>query len=301
LITEIQRSGGSLLSQLFDGHPELFVHPFEIHIGFPEKWNWPTLDLDGDPLVWFDRLFERKLVRLVAGGYVKPGSNPFAHEEHFPFHFNLERQRDVFLTRVRSERPRRNRDVIDAYFTSFFAAWDDWRPSGREKWVAGFTPRTIMVAQSMAGLARDYPDGRIITIVRDPRSWWVSARRHGPKIYGKLSRALELWSASAAASIGFRTAYPDRVYLSTYERLITDTEAVMREISQFLAIEFDPVSLNPTYLGQPIRANSSHPNEDHGVSLRSLDRSRELAAADRVAIETAAMPLYNRAVELSRA
>jgi len=30
LISQIQRSGGSLLSQLFDGHPEVHAHPHEL-------------------------------------------------------------------------------------------------------------------------------------------------------------------------------------------------------------------------------------------------------------------------------
>ena len=31
LISEVQRSGGTLLSQLFDGHPQCFSHPEEIY------------------------------------------------------------------------------------------------------------------------------------------------------------------------------------------------------------------------------------------------------------------------------
>ena len=38
-ISQIQRSGGSLLSQLFDGHPQLHAHPHEIKIGYPKKHN----------------------------------------------------------------------------------------------------------------------------------------------------------------------------------------------------------------------------------------------------------------------
>ena len=33
LVSQIQRSGGTLLSQLFDGHPECHAHPHELKIG----------------------------------------------------------------------------------------------------------------------------------------------------------------------------------------------------------------------------------------------------------------------------
>ena len=52
LISQIQRSGGTLLSQLFDGHPELHAHPSELKIGRPKFWHWPPLDLDR-PDTWF--------------------------------------------------------------------------------------------------------------------------------------------------------------------------------------------------------------------------------------------------------
>ena len=42
LISEIQRSGGSLLSQLFDGHPQVHAHPHELKIGYPKKYIGPA-------------------------------------------------------------------------------------------------------------------------------------------------------------------------------------------------------------------------------------------------------------------
>jgi len=59
LCSQVQRSGGTLLSQLFDGHPECHAHPHEIKIGWPREANWPPLDLDR-PEEWFERLFEKK-------------------------------------------------------------------------------------------------------------------------------------------------------------------------------------------------------------------------------------------------
>jgi hypothetical protein len=31
LVSQIPRSGGSMLAQLFDGHPQVYAHPAEIH------------------------------------------------------------------------------------------------------------------------------------------------------------------------------------------------------------------------------------------------------------------------------
>ena len=71
LISQIQRSGGSMLSQLFDGHPEVHAHPHELKIGYPNKFNWPEIDLDDNPEHWFEILFEDSVVEHLKHGYKK--------------------------------------------------------------------------------------------------------------------------------------------------------------------------------------------------------------------------------------
>jgi len=71
LISQIQRSGGSLLSQLFDGHPEIYAHPDELKIGYPEKYIWPKIDLKDSPENWFRILFEASVIKHFRKGYNK--------------------------------------------------------------------------------------------------------------------------------------------------------------------------------------------------------------------------------------
>ncbi|MGE0724901.1 MAG: sulfotransferase, partial [Alphaproteobacteria bacterium] len=249
LVSEVQRSGGSMMAQLFDGHPQIYAHPFEIQIGHPKKWFWPDLDLADAPETWFERLFEEPLRRFVAEGFAKRGSNPHAAADRRPFHFDIDRQRGDFLARTTEARPASQRAILDAYFSSFFTAWRDWSPTGRERCVAGFTPALIAVPDSVERFFADYPDGRMLTIVRDPRSWWVSARNHY-HTYRDLDRALEIWTLSARASLGHAKRRPDRVLPLTYERLVREPEPTMRRVASFLGSDFDPTLTEPTFLGQ---------------------------------------------------
>ena len=70
LISQIQRSGGTLLSQLFDHHPQLHAHPHELHTGHPNKEAWPALDMKR-PGDWFPTLYERPAKRSFNEGYRK--------------------------------------------------------------------------------------------------------------------------------------------------------------------------------------------------------------------------------------
>ena len=71
LISQIQRSGGSFLSQLFDGHPQVHAHPYELKIGYPKKYIWPNLDLSESPQRWFEFLFEDDVIQHFREGYKK--------------------------------------------------------------------------------------------------------------------------------------------------------------------------------------------------------------------------------------
>jgi hypothetical protein len=73
LISQLPRSGGSLLSQLCDGHKQLQVHPSEMRIGFPSKDTWPGFDPCDSPDRLFAMLFQMQLARLAAAGYSKKG------------------------------------------------------------------------------------------------------------------------------------------------------------------------------------------------------------------------------------
>ena len=71
LISQIQRSGGSLLSRLFDGHPEIHAHPHELMMGYKKKYVWPRIDLNEHPERWFRILFENMVIKHTREGYKK--------------------------------------------------------------------------------------------------------------------------------------------------------------------------------------------------------------------------------------
>ncbi len=299
LISQIQRSGGSMLAELFDGHPQVFAHPAELHIGYPQKWHWPRLDLAAPPLLWFARLFEDRLARFIQEGYAKAGSNIHARQDVRPYRFSTERQRDVFLGECARRRPTTQRGILDCYFTSYFAAWEDCRPTGRERYVSAFCPRLVMKPQSVAGYLADYPDGRLICSVRDPRTWYVSSHRHNPETYKDAATAIDAWRRSTEAILSAAGALPGRVMYFSYEALVRDPGATMRRVVQWLGIEFLDILTVPTYLGLPVKPNSSFASDRTGVTDTSDARLALLSAADRDHIEREAMDLYRRAVESS--
>jgi hypothetical protein len=294
LVSQIQRSGGTLLSQLLDGHPQCHAHPYELYTGYPDKTIWPVLDLAGDPDGWFNMLFEAPVTKLFREGYSKYGKGRDEKPELFPFLFPPTLQQSLFRHCVARQPPESQRDVFDCFFTSYFNAWLDNHNlyTGPKKYVTAFVPRLAMDAQQVAGFFAAYPDGRLVTIVRDPQGWYVSARRHGSS-YCDLREAMAVWAASTRAALDAKTRYGSAVCVLGFTDLLSDTAGVMRRLADYLGIDFHASLLTPTFNGRPIKADSSFVVPDYGVLQAPLHRAQsELTAAEVDYIDQQAADLY---------
>lgn len=290
LISQIQRSGGSLLSQLFDGHPEIHAHPHELMIGYTKKHVWPRIDLNEPPKRWFEVLFEDMVIEHAAAGYKKGRRD----KETFPFIFLPSLQKKIFLDYFNSAQSLTLRDVFDAYMTSYFSAWlNNQNYIGQKKFITAFTPRLAMIQGNMEFFFEVYPDGRLISLVRDPKNWFPSAARHVPKKYGDIEGALRQWKESAEAMLSNKARYGNLICLIKFEDLVSKTESVMRYLAEFLNIEFDDSLLEPTFNTLPIKAHTSFSVENHGILNSTLSRYRTLTGGELDTIERMTGEVYS--------
>ena len=299
LVSQVPRSGGTLLSQLFDGHPEIHAHPHELRNGRPTSRHWASVDL-ARPEEWFELLFEPYAWKHARRGYKKPaGVRPEGGRDVdvFPFLFLPGLQRRAFELVTAEVPPGSRRGVLDAYFTSYFNAWVDNQVLYAEpkRVVTAFAPDLHVKPPSLEGFFEDYPDGTLVSIVRDPRAWYASARSQ-KKQYSTVERALKKWRRSTEATLAAREQRPDRVVVITYEALVRDTEATMRLVTERIGISMLPELVVPTFNGRPIRANSSETVPGYGVRPERSESWRDRLDGETVArVEELAGDLYERA------
>jgi hypothetical protein len=287
LISQIRGSGGSFLNQLFDGHPELHAHPHELMIGYPEKDHWPRIDLNDRPENWFEILFEDIVSEYNQEGYVKGKED----KETFPFVFIPALQRKIFLDYTDSVESITARDVFNGYLTSYFGAWlNNQNYNGQKKFITALNPRLARIKENMELFFETYPDGRLISLVRDPKNWLPLARMHWPERYEDVSLALDHWNESVQAMLWNKEKYGDSVCLIKFEDLVSKTEAVMRYLADFLGIEFDDILLRPTFNKFPLKINKSFNSEDHDfadspLSTEVTSTGEELDTIERITSE----------------
>jgi hypothetical protein len=296
LISQIQRSGGTLLSQLFDGHPEIHAHPHELKIGYPTKYTWPKIDLSDNPDIWLETLFEYSVLSHFKKGYKKEKKR----DDAFLFLFLPSVQREIFLDYVGSIDSLTLRDIFDGYMTSYFGAWlNNQNSSGNKKFITAFTARLAMNKDNMESFFGIYPDGKLISIIRDPRNWYPSAVRHKPRICRGVRDGINLWKNSAKAILWNKHTYGDRVCILTFEDLVVKTKSVMLHLADFLKIKFDEILLEPTFNKYPIRANTSFEAERNGIINSTLQRYKTLTRGELEFIESTSKELYGQLLSLA--
>jgi hypothetical protein len=290
LITQAPRSGGTLLVRLFDGHPACHAFPHEMATFAPAGHKL----LQGAEQAW-EVLEDRKLRRILAEGHMQSKQKLNQDRSLYPLLIAPVVHRELFLERYAALEDPSPRQVLDAFMTAYFNAWLDNRNlygPGAKRWVVGFAPHVVSRENKRRHFDEHYPDGRVISIVRDPWSWYASARRWSPR-WRERDAAIAEWTAAAAAARDWRAEDPERVRVVAFERLLRAPQETTAELAAFLGIEPTPGLLEPTINGLPAAANSSFAGTGPGISTGPLDRARdELAPEDVAAIDETAGPLY---------
>lgn len=300
LITQLHRSGGTLFSQLLDGHSAIQAHPHELFIGKPEKWDWPMLaDKLADPAAVFTSLQEEKIAAIGAGGlFIKPGSNKAAKGQEVPFTYSVDRHREIFTSLYQQALAKSQRFAIQLYLDTFFLAWPEYKASGRERFVSCFLPHIVMHDGSMLRLFTDFPDLLLVNLIRRPDTWLASLVNHisldlSDQI--QVIKNLERWRASVKRILILHENPSVRSFATSYEALVSDPRSELERFCAFSGLTFEPIMLLPTVGGFPVLPNSSYRHSSSGINKESLALRQPLSEAVAQIINDRYLPVYAKA------
>jgi hypothetical protein len=120
-----------------------------------------------------------------------------------------------------------------------------------------------------------FPDNYFIHIVRNPYATIVSLRKARSQSGYPV---MDLFASSLKNSYYYlfknRIAL-DRYLVICYEDLISQPEATMKQVVDFLGIGFDEGLLHPTSLGEPWGGNSTSNRQFNGISTIPLEGWKE--------------------------
>ena len=265
LISQERRSGGTLMSQLFDAHPQIFCHPGEIKTGYPAKWEWAPIDVSKGWYSNFCMIAEGN--KHLSKGYEK-GKNVTERLLYFHTFFVT---RELFRYFWKTYRPRTHRDIFNIHFSSYFGSWLNYtgRTEIEKKYIVGFVPQLMNTSRKVDRFFELYPDGKYIGIIKDPLLWLESAKRHEKYNGVSTEQLLRGWRASVDSIIQAKKKYAERTIVISFEDLIARTDLLMNRVAERLEIEPHSILSTPTFNGNKIESSS---NRDGRVSAGAIDQ-----------------------------
>ncbi len=117
-------------------------------------------------------------------------------------------------------------------------------------------------------LSKLFPESKFIHLIRDPRAVAASIidRDWGPN---NVKDASKLWAESIGYGCALQQSIPDRVLVIYYEDLLLSTEPVLKEVCDFIGIEYASNMLGGTGFKLP-----EYTKEQHDLVGKSIDSSR---------------------------
>lgn len=246
--------GGNVIHRHLDGHSRLLVYPFESQLGnrnFNDflasvervQYRYPEFPEGLSPVEIYEQMIDEELKTFLR----KKNGSKF---------------KDVDLVLDESQRiarfvdhmgtgPWTRRRAIEAFFRSTFEAWENHHhPVSDDMWHVGYSPAIGIDADR---IVRDFPDARIMHIVRNPFSAYRDTKRR--PFPQTLNKYLITWNIYHSTVAMFADMYPNNVRMFRYEDLVADKAAFMHSVADFVGIEFEPAMLYPSWNGVEISGN----------------------------------------------
>lgn len=297
-ISQLWRSGGTMLSQFFDGLPGVLAFPKELKFGVAKQ---EPLCLDA----WCGRPAEEvRLAFVRVNGVFRDaarGSYDKASGASLPFRFDSGLFAYLFDRLWSEHPPQRGRDIAGIFFSAFFSAWIDRRPTPQPpRYISGFASFVALDPVNVGRFFAYYPDGYLIQIIREPVSWYGSVRakslrgsdtaRPSAETHG-VAHAIDFYRRQGLTLEANLRAHPGRCILLDYDRLVAEPVHHMARLCAHLGLDYSDIATKATFNGLPIGSNSSF-RDTH------LRRDSVLSADETVRLEREAMPIYQEALRL---
>jgi len=226
----------------------LVNYPSELILTKP-KWNW------GENLIFSTiKINDSLRTNIFNTNYEKLSEGKISTKTKNEFVFNPFIEKKIFKSLKTGDL----RSKFNAYFTAFFNAFLNYDLSNihNSKYICAFLPRFIMFDKNINLFFSIYPNGKLLSIIRDPKSWLLSAKKHSNEYRDSLL-ALELWKKSCENSLNYKKKYSEKIILIKFDDLISNTESTMRKICLEANINFEANLLSPTFNGNVINSDSS--------------------------------------------
>lgn len=280
MISAMYENGGNTVHRLFDGHPQMFVYPFESQLGtrmvvdqltslFPVKYRWPIFALNATPAEDYRAIIDEEC-------RVRARTPRVSKFRHLPFDFSDDERGELYVRYV-AESGRSQGANVAAFFRATFDAWKDYWRSEEERVYVGYSPIIIVDAEK---ILRDVPQAHVLHIVRNPWSAYADTKKRPVPL--SMRDYMIGWTLNQYHALYFRQQFPGRVHIVRLEDALANPRRVLGAICAALGLDaadtlgapsWNGVTLDEVYPWGTIRRATPQANRATADELSPQERA----------------------------
>jgi hypothetical protein len=280
-ISGLRKSGTSMVKNLLDDHPGLFVFPpNELH--FFKYSCHPSIVKDKASYIDNPRELALKIAQNKFITRITEKDSEFYIPE-----FSYE----TFFESIENSDITGYPQVYEVLFKSFYEALG----KGKEAERLRFVSKTVLETEFFPELVRWFPDLKFVYVLRNPYAHFVSAikslRTHTSRKKSETYEGMKLSSLrNPYPYLGpeifrmkhsyyfmekFERLYPKNFYVLVYDDLLKNSEAELEKLASFLDIEFKSTLQTPSIMGKIWKGNSWKNYEFRGIDQAPLEEWKQ--------------------------
>ncbi|MEA2935927.1 MAG: hypothetical protein QOD74_2573 [Variibacter sp.] len=248
MISAMYENGGNTTHRFLDGHPELFVYPFESQLGnarctdflsslYPFKYRYPDFPMGGSAGDYYEMFFDEEYKTVAR----KREVSKFRDAD---FVIDEKLRKRVFVE-ILEEQPFTRGNIVAAFFEATFKSWVNVNKSGKEAAYVGYSP---VIGFDGDKIMADFPRGHVIHVVRNPWSGYADTIKRPFPL--SLDRYAWTWAMMQHHALVFAKKFPDRFHIVKFEDLVADRRGTMSALAGKIEIAWSDSLLEPSWNGK---------------------------------------------------
>jgi hypothetical protein len=250
MLSAMYENGGNVTHRLLDGHPQMFVYPFESQLGtrwvhdalssmFPVKYRWPAFLLDANPVDDYWSIIDEECK-------VRARTPHISKFRHTSFDFSDDDRALRYQALIRGC-GRSTANNVAAFFRATFDVWKDRRRSGQERIYVGYSP---IIAVDAERILTDMPQAHILHVVRNPFSAYADNKKR-PVPMGVRDYA-QAWCMTQYHALLSSRRHPTQVHVLRTEDIVTAPRATLGSFCEKLGLRASDALATPSWNGSPL-------------------------------------------------
>ena len=250
MLGAMYENGGNTTHRFLDGHPELFVYPFESQPGtkyvqdhftsmFPLKYRWPNIPVHLTPEQIFYSIIDEEAKVRARTPYVSKFRNA-------DFEMNDEERKEIFIKILEELGEVSRANVMQAFFRATFEAWKNYNTTGKEKVWVGYSP---IIGVDGEKIIQDYQgNGYVLHVMRNPFSCYAETKKRPVPL--PLDHYINAWVNNQYYASFLSKKYPDNFFFVRYEDIVANPQKALGEVCEKMGLESHENLATPSWNGK---------------------------------------------------